>query len=136
VTEREVLAIQHLASAGELTPGQLSARLQLSSGGTTGLIHRMLRAGHIKRIPHTRDGRTAVLCLTPEIQTDISNALTPLVAQLDSLVDALPDAEAQLIGCFLRDVANAAQRHAARLAADADASAQSALAVRLPALWA
>lgn len=31
-TESEVLAIQHLARAGELTPGQLGAQLQLSSG--------------------------------------------------------------------------------------------------------
>jgi DNA-binding MarR family transcriptional regulator len=64
VTEKEVLAIQHLAT----TPGQLSVRLQLSSGGTTGMIHRMQRAGHVKRMSHPRDGRTAVLCLKPEIE--------------------------------------------------------------------
>ena len=30
LTENEVLAVQHLARAGELTPGQLGALLQLS----------------------------------------------------------------------------------------------------------
>ena len=55
LTENEVLAVQHLARAGELTPGQLSARLQLSSGGTAGLIQRMQRAGHVTRDVHPRD---------------------------------------------------------------------------------
>jgi DNA-binding IclR family transcriptional regulator len=54
VTESHVLAIQHLACAGELTPGQLSARLQLSSGGATGLIDRMQRASHVDRMSHPR----------------------------------------------------------------------------------
>jgi DNA-binding MarR family transcriptional regulator len=136
VTESHVLAIQHLASAGELTPGQLSTRLQLSSGGATGLIHRMERAGHVKRMSHPRDGRTAVLCLTPEIQTDIAKTLAPLVAELDSLAQGLRESEAGVIGRFLRDVAEAAECHATRLAADADADAQNALAVPVPALWA
>jgi DNA-binding MarR family transcriptional regulator len=136
VTETHVLAIQHMASTGELTPGQLSARLQLSSGGTTGLIHRMQRAGHSKRISHPRDGRTAVLCLTPEIQADIAAAWAPLVDELDSLVQHLPESEADVIHRFLRDVAHAAERHATRLAADADAAARDALAVPVPSLWA
>jgi DNA-binding MarR family transcriptional regulator len=136
VTENHVLAIQHLASAGELTPGQLSARLQLSSGGTTGLIHRLQRAGHVRRTSHPRDGRTAVLCLTPEIEADMTDALAPLVAELDSLVQGLPQSDADAIGRFLREVADAAERHATRLAADADAVAQRALAVPAPGLWA
>ena len=36
LTDSEVLAVQHLAREGELTPGHLGALLQLSSGGTTG----------------------------------------------------------------------------------------------------
>ena len=132
VTGNEVLAIQHLAT----TPGQLSVRLQLSSGGTTGMIHRMQRAGHVKRMSHPRDGRTAVLCLTPEIEADIAESLAPLVAELDSLVQRLPESEADVISRFLRDVADVAERHAVRLASDAKAAAQDALAVPVPALWA
>jgi len=36
VTDNEVLAVQHLARGGESTPGQLSMRLQLSSGERRG----------------------------------------------------------------------------------------------------
>jgi len=77
-----------------------------------------------------------VLCLTPEIQTDIAKTLAPLVAELDSLAQGLRESEAGVIGRFLRDVAEAAECHATRLAADADADAQNALAVPVPALWA
>ena len=136
LTDNEVLAVQHLARAGELTPGQLSARLQLSSGGTTGLIQRMQRAGHVTRDVHPRDRRRAVLRLTPEIQTWAADAWAPLVAEIDALVDDLSPKEAEVVRSFLEAVADAADRHATRVAADADAIAHDSLAVPLPALWA
>src|SRR3954451_24494009 len=54
LTDSEVLAVQHLARAGELTPGQLGGLLQLSSAGTTGLVRRLERAGHVTRHAHPR----------------------------------------------------------------------------------
>jgi DNA-binding MarR family transcriptional regulator len=136
LTDNDVLAVQHLASAGELTPGRLSSLLQLSSGGTTGLIHRLQQAGHLTRANNRRDGRSAVLGLTPEIQTWASDAWAPLVAEIDSLVHELSEDEAKVVQSFLQGVADAAERHASRLAADAHATAHDALAVPLPALWA
>ena len=136
LTDNDVLAVQHLARAGELTPGQLSTRLQLSSGGTTGLIQRVQRAGHVTRDCHSGDRRGAVLRLTPGIQECAAEAWAPLVAEIDSLVDDLSPPEVEMIRRFLEAVADAAQRHATRLAADADAVAHDSLAVPLPALWA
>ncbi len=136
LTDNEVLTVQHLARAGELTPGQLSARLQLSSGGTTGLIHRLQRAGHITRDRHPRDARCVLVRLTPEIQTWAADAWAPLVAEIDALVDDMSSKEAEVVRSFLDAVADAADRHATRVAADADASARDSLAVPLPALWA
>jgi DNA-binding MarR family transcriptional regulator len=136
LTDNDVLAVQHLARAGELTAGQLSALLQLSSAGTTGLIQRLHTAGHITRERHHRDRRSAVLRLTQEIQTWAADAWAPLVAEIDSLVHELSENEARAVQRFLEGVADAAERHANRLAANADATAHDALAVRLPALWA
>ena len=136
VTDNEVLAVQHLARGGESTPGQLSMRLQLSSGGTTGLIQRMQRAGHVTRDVHPRDARCVVLRLTPEIQAWAADAWAPLVAAIDALVDDMSSKEAEVVRSFLEAVADAADRHATRVAADADAAAHDALAVPLPALWA
>jgi DNA-binding MarR family transcriptional regulator len=136
LTDSEVLAVQHLARAGELTPGQLGSLLQLSSGGTTGLIQRLERAGHVSRHAHPRDRRSAVVRLTPAIASWAAEAWAPVVAEIDALVSQLSDDEREVIRRFLEGVADAAERHADRVARDADASAQDELAVPLPALWA
>jgi DNA-binding MarR family transcriptional regulator len=136
LTDNDVLAVQHLARAGELTPSQLSARLPLSSGGTTGLIQRMQRAGHITREGHPGDRRRAVLRLSTKIETWATDAWAPLVAEVDSLIRQLSPNEAAVVQGFVEAVADAAERHATRLAADADATAHDALAVPLPGLWA
>jgi DNA-binding MarR family transcriptional regulator len=136
LTDSEVLAVQHLARAGELTPGQLGALLQLSSGGTTGLIHRLRRAGHVSRHAHPRDRRSAVVRLTPAIATWATDAWAPFVAEIDALASGLSDGEREVVRRFLEGAAEAAERHADRLVRDADTSAHDALAVPLPALWA
>jgi DNA-binding MarR family transcriptional regulator len=136
LTESEVLAVQHLARAGELTPGQLGGLLQLSSGGTTGLVHRLERAGHVTRHAHPRDRRSTVVRLTPAIAAWASEAWAPFVAELDALVEAMTADEREVVRRFAEGAARAAERHADRLVRDADASAHDALAVRLPALWA
>jgi DNA-binding MarR family transcriptional regulator len=136
LTDSEVLAIQYLARAGELTPGQLGSLLQLSSGGTTGLVQRLQRAGHITRHTHPRDRRSAVVRLTPAIAQWASDAWAPFVADVDALASELSAAEREVVLRFLAGAADAAERHADRLARDADTSAHDALAVPLPALWA
>jgi DNA-binding MarR family transcriptional regulator len=136
LTESEVLAVQHLARAGELTPGQLGGLLQLSSGGTTGLVQRLERAGHVTRHPHPHDRRSAVVRLTPAIAAWASEAWAPFVAELDGLVEGMAPDEREIVRRFLQAAAQAAERHADRLVRDADASAHDALAVALPALWA
>lgn len=136
LTDSEVLAIQYLARAGELTPGQLGSLLQLSSGGTTGLIQRLQRAGHVTRHMHPRDRRSAIVRLTPAIAKWATDAWAPFVADLDALASQLSAQERHLVLRFLEAAAEASERHADRLARDADASAHDALAVPLPALWA
>jgi DNA-binding MarR family transcriptional regulator len=68
VTPNEMLAIQYLARAGELTVGQLATQLQLSSGGTTSLVRSLKRAGHITRQANPIDGRSMLLRLTPAME--------------------------------------------------------------------
>jgi DNA-binding MarR family transcriptional regulator len=136
LTESEVLAVQHLARAGELTPSRLGALLQLSSGGTTALIHRLQRGGHVSRHAHPHDRRSAVVRLTPAIAAWATEAWAPFVAEIDALVEAMAEDEREAVRRFLEGAAEAAERHADRLVRDADASAHDSLAVPLPALWA
>jgi DNA-binding MarR family transcriptional regulator len=68
ITGNEMLAVQYLARAGELTAGQLETQLQLSSGCTTSVVHRLKRAGHITREANPIDGRSMLLRLTPAME--------------------------------------------------------------------
>lgn len=135
VTDSEVVAIQHLARAGELTPGRLGALLQLSSGGVTGLIQRLERAGHVTRHPNARDRRSAVVWLSQATAAHASELWAPFVEEIDQRVRDLSEPEGEVVGRFLEATADAAERHADRLARDADVAAQDRLAVPLPPLW-
>lgn len=135
VTDSEVVAIQHLARAGELTPGRLGALLQLSSGGVTGLVQRLQRAGHVTRHPSAIDRRSAVVRLSPAVAAQASELWAPFVEEIDERVSDLSEYEREVVRRFLEATADAAERHSNRFAHDAAAAAQDQLAVPLPALW-
>jgi DNA-binding MarR family transcriptional regulator len=134
--EGEVLAIQHLARAGRMTPSQLGSVLRLSSGGATALVQRLEREGHVTRERHPHDRRSVLLRLTPEIEARAGEALAPLVAEIDALTMRLSDAERALVADFLARVADAAERHADELARSADDAAPAAAGSPVPGLWA
>jgi hypothetical protein len=134
-TASEVLAIQHLARAGELTTASAarscSSRraaprpsLIASASGT----HHPLRAS----ARQTHDRRS----LTQAVQKSATEAWAPLVSELDGLALELSETERAAVARFLERAADAAQRHADRLARDADTKAFDTLAVPLPTLWA
>jgi hypothetical protein len=66
----------------------------------------------------------------------VVDTLAPLVAEIESVVAELAEPEADVVNQFLQMVADAAERHVKRPAAEADAAAHKALAVPLPGLWA
>jgi MarR family multiple antibiotic resistance transcriptional regulator len=136
VTQTDVLAIHHVARAGQLTPSELGALLGLSSAGTTAVIRRLKQAGHITRRAHANDARSVVLRLIPEIAASTTEAWAPYTTELDAIIGALAEPDRALVAAFLRRVADAAQRHADQLARDRDAATRDALAVELPTLWA
>lgn len=130
--ETDVLAIQHLAWAGALTPGQLGAQLRLTSGGTTALVARLLRLSYVMREPHPEDRRSTLLRLTPEAERDAGALYAPLVGELDAIADAATPAALELLG----EIAAAAERHADQLAHAADAERPRVPRVPTPGLWA
>src|SRR4051812_28344949 len=114
--ESDVLAIQHLAWAGALTPGQLGAQLRLTSGGTTALIHRLTRLDYVVREPHPGDRRSTLLRLTPKAEQEAGALYAPLVAELDGIAGGAEDG----VLALLEAIAEAAERHADELARAAD----------------
>jgi DNA-binding MarR family transcriptional regulator len=57
----ELVALGHLYYDGELTPGELSARLGLSSGTMTALVDRLEGAGYATRTPNPDDRRSQLI---------------------------------------------------------------------------
>jgi DNA-binding MarR family transcriptional regulator len=133
VNESDVLAIQHLAWAGALTPGQLGAQLRLTSGGTTALVQRLTRLSYVMREPHPEDRRSTLLRLTPEAERDAGALYAPLVAELDEIADRLGGDEALRV---LEAIAEAAEQHADELARAADADGPPVPSIPTPGLWA
>jgi DNA-binding MarR family transcriptional regulator len=136
LSENEVLALQYLGLAGRLTPSALGGLLGLTSGGTTALVQRLERAGHVSREAHPHDGRSTLLRLTPGSEARATEAFAPLVAELDRLAAELPDGDRTVVGTFLGRVAEAAERHAEDAARAVDARARAAIGEPVPGLWA
>jgi DNA-binding MarR family transcriptional regulator len=136
VTETDVLAIQHLAWAGALTPGQLAARLHLTSGGTTALLQRLDRAGYVGREPHPEDRRSTLLRLTPEAERDAGELYAPLVRAIDAAAGGLGEEARARVLAFLREIAELGEHHADELVRAAEAGRPRIPRVPVPGLWA
>jgi DNA-binding MarR family transcriptional regulator len=97
----ELLALGHLHYDGELTPGELSVRLGLSSGTMTALVDRLESGGYATRSPNPGDRRsqlvrisetgTAIMSsISAEFAQSIHRTLVSMSAQTRrALVDAL-----------------------------------------------
>jgi DNA-binding MarR family transcriptional regulator len=136
MSENELLALQYIGLAGRLTPSALGGLLRLTSGGTTALVQRLERAGHVAREPHPGDGRSTLLRLTPRSEERATEAFAPLVAELDRLAGELSERERTIVGGFLGRVADAAERHAEAAARAADDHGRVTIGEPVPGLWA
>jgi DNA-binding MarR family transcriptional regulator len=112
ITVTDVLALQHLARAGQVTPGALSDRLQLTSGGTSAVVRRLERHGLVSSVPHPEDGRSTLLRLSPAAEHRVARAYAPLVREVDAVVDALAPGERAVVEAFLARVAEVTEASA------------------------
>jgi DNA-binding MarR family transcriptional regulator len=136
LADTDVLAIQHLAWAGSLTPSRLGAQLRLTSGGTTALVQRLERMAYVVREPHPEDRRSTLLRLTEQAERDAGELYAPLVRDLDAAVEELDDGAREAVAAFLAEIASIGERHAEELARAADAERPQIPRVPVPGLWA
>lgn len=132
----EAAAILHIGRSGQLRPGDLGRRLGLTSGGVTALVQRLERAGHVRRHAHPRDRRSTLLSLEPATVERAAACYAPLVAELDALVERMPEGEQAVLLRFLERVVEITERHARLLASTAEAARAQPLAPPTPGLWA
>jgi DNA-binding MarR family transcriptional regulator len=108
--EFDVLAT--LRRAGEpfqLSPKALSASLMLTTGGMTGRLDRLERAGLVTRSPDPADRRGLVITLTLRGREVIDEAV---VAGLDAqreVLERLPETSRRRLSALLRDLLAAAE---------------------------
>ncbi len=108
----EIAAIEHLHSAGELTPKQLGERLSMSSGAVTALVDRLERSGHLERVPNPRDRRSSLLRPTPWGIEEVVGRILPLAAEVHSLSENLSEEERAVVGRFMEAATAAYARQA------------------------
>jgi DNA-binding MarR family transcriptional regulator len=135
LAETEVLAVQHLIQADELTPGALGDLLQLSSGGVTAMVSRLERAGYVARRRHPQDKRRALLRPTPALRARAAEAWAPLIANIDAVVGSLSQREQRLIGDVVTRLTQAIDHHADRLVSEVMTTERDALSVPEPGRW-
>jgi DNA-binding MarR family transcriptional regulator len=133
--ESEMLAVAYLAQRAELTPGELGALLDLSSGGVSALVQRLEEAGHVLRTAHPTDGRSSLVRLSPALVARAGRAFGPLVADLDGLSADLDDEQRQLVRRFLTRVAEVSEAHAERAYREQHGTSAPAAATQVPSLW-
>ena len=136
LADSEMLAVSFLAQQGELTPSELAALLDLSSGGVSALVQRLEDAGHVIRHRHPSDGRSSLLRLSPAFAVSAGRAFEPLVNDIDALTSELSADELAGLRRCLERLADLSERRAeeARRRSQTSSGAEPD-SVLVPSLW-
>ena len=105
------MVMDESAQGNPVTPGRLSAALQLSAPATSAMLDRLERLGHVRRTPHATDRRSVVVEITDHAR-EVGGAMFGRMAQhLGPVLAAYDDDQLALIAEFL-DRASEATRAA------------------------
>ncbi|MFE4666866.1 MarR family transcriptional regulator [Streptomyces sp. NPDC056716] len=106
---RALIALMDAARAGEEpTAGKLGAALGLNSAGTTALVDRLERAGHVRRVRGTRDRRRVVVQIDARAVELGWSFFGPLIERAVELLSGYDERELAAIRGFLEGVREAA----------------------------
>lgn len=106
---RALIALMDASRAGEeMTAGRLGAALGLNSAGTTALVDRLERAGHVRRLRDPRDRRKVVIEVTERAVELGWSSFGPLIERTVALMQGYDERELAAIKGFLAGVRDAA----------------------------
>jgi DNA-binding MarR family transcriptional regulator len=136
VPTADVLALDHVVTGAESSPGGLARALLLSPSGATNVIDRLCRAGLISRAPASGKQRV-VLSATDAGRELHARSLARLSHDVERLIEDLPRSHRVLLEQFLTRVADLTEREADDLIARAEeeADARAAATMPPPVLW-
>ncbi|MCH0555564.1 MULTISPECIES: helix-turn-helix domain-containing protein [unclassified Streptomyces] len=105
---RALIALMDARRAGEeMTAGRLGAALGLNSAGTTALVDRLERAGHVRRTRGTRDRRKVVVEVADDAVELGWAFFGPLIQRSTELLSGYDEHQREAIREFLAGVRKA-----------------------------
>ncbi|MER6981905.1 MarR family transcriptional regulator [Streptomyces carpinensis] len=106
---RALIALMDARRAGEgMTAGRLGAALGLNSAGTTGLLDRLERAGHVRRVRDADDRRRVVIEVDERAVELGWSFFGPLIDRATELLQGYDERQLAAIRGFLEGVREAA----------------------------
>jgi DNA-binding MarR family transcriptional regulator len=93
------------------TPGVLRQVLNLTSGAVTGAVDRLVRSGHVRRVPDAHDRRQVRLHRDDAGQELGREFFGPLGARVGASMDRYDEDQLELIEDFMATVAEAMAEH-------------------------
>jgi DNA-binding MarR family transcriptional regulator len=93
------------------TPGTLGRALDVTSGAVTGIVDRLVEAGHVVRTPDSHDRRQTRLHRARTGQELAYEFFAPLGKRTDAIVDRFDVAQLELIEQFMGAMADALVDH-------------------------
>ncbi|MGI5198681.1 MarR family winged helix-turn-helix transcriptional regulator [Streptomyces sp. CA-288835] len=106
---RALIELMDASRAGEeMTAGRLGAALGLNSAGTTSLLDRLERAGHVRRVRGRQDRRTVVVEVNERAVELGWSSFGPLIGKAVEFLQGCDEREREAIRGFLEGVREAA----------------------------
>jgi DNA-binding MarR family transcriptional regulator len=119
VHRTDIETLDRLNVLGPMTAGRLSQLTGLSTGATTRLVDRLVRAGFVRREPDDQDRRRVIIAPVPENLGDVGKLYVPLMEKLGAVWASFSDDELAVILRFAQNSNNAVSEANAIVRAEA-----------------
>lgn len=100
----DLQALHAIGRSGQLTAGELSVQLALTTGATTALIDRLERRGWVARQPDPGDRRRVLVRLCEENLTELRARYAPIDRRIRRLLSKRSPQELAVIESFLQEL--------------------------------
>lgn len=87
-----------------ITPHELGAELNVSSGAMTKLVDRLIRSDHLRRAPHPHDRRSVRLVATPHAHEELRERMSDMHARMARAAAAVPQESRAAVVSFLDEL--------------------------------
>ena len=104
-----------LLADGPSAPGDLAARLGLTSGAMTKVLDRLERAGYVTRAADPSDRRRITIAADPDGLTRLAAHYAPMGEKMSRYLDELSTADLTAVLAFMRAGREAADEEIARI---------------------